>query len=268
MRKLFIRYNSFFVILLLGVALMLPFFAKEVGATELPTIILDGSVGVSDLRSKVNKASNEIGKFDYMSYKSGDNNTTVVKVNTAVYNTLDSTQKRQLMSKVLDEIENSNLQSKEKTRLYNFVSKQDTSTSAVVRQLSENVNADYIRAWVWFKPFSGGISTLLGFITLAISALLTLSTLIDISWLIIPLVQMLGSKTTGEKPKWISNEAWTSQRDAERDGNVYRNSLALYFSRKTKSWLVLFICLLYLLNGQIFDLIGWIMDTISTIIFG
>jgi hypothetical protein len=265
MKKL-LRYRGFFVALLLGVALALPFFNKQVYATELPTIILDSSRGIDSLQSDINSISNKLGKFKYMTYKSGENNTIEVRLNTVAYNSLTQTDKRELMTKVLAKIQDSNLQTKERTRLYNFVCKQDTTTSAVTRQLSENVNADYVRAWVWFKPFSGGLSTALGVGTLLISALLTLSTLADLSWLGIPWLQLLGGNSSGTKPKWISNEAWVALQESEAS-NSKKDTMLLYAGKRTKAWFVLFICLLYLLNGQIFDFIGWAMDTINTMFF-
>ena len=266
MKKQSRSISKFVMLLLLGVVIMLPCFNIGVQAMEKPSVIVQSKTGVSQVVTDVNKESNRIGRFSFLDKEDTTDGYTVL-INKGDYNSLTSTEKREVMDKTLTIIQESSMLTKEKTRLYNFISDQDTATSAVVRQLSENVKADYVNAWTWFKPFSGIVGTVLGFLAICISVFFTLSTVIDLSFLTIPPLQSAISTTTGEKPKWVSNEAWTALKDSERDSGVYRGVLGIYFKRRVRATLALGICLAYLLNGQIFQVVGWLMDTISTVIF-
>lgn len=260
MRK---QLRRFLVALVVGVAVLLPPFVTQ--AAEKPYVALDSSTGVSGVLDAVNTKSKELGNFRFFSTETSGTQLKV-KLDKAGYLALKSDDKRELMAEALGIIQDSGMPKKEQNRLYNFVAEQDEATSSLVRELSEEVNGDYVSALRWFKPFSGGISTLLGFMAILITVLLSVAILVDTAYIALSPFRVALDNTDGSKPKIISNEAFMSVRDSERDANTYRNAMWLYVKRRVGMMVAIGLCLGYLLSGQIYMIIGWFIDVISSVI--
>lgn len=185
-----------------------------------------------------------------------------VEFNVSVYNRLDQLEKQEVMSIILNGIDNSQLSQISRSKIYNFVSNSDKSTSNLVRQLSNDVRADFASAYGTFKPFTGVLGWILGIITLAIFIVLALTIVIDLAYIIIPFVQnCLSSENVSVKPRFISTEAWNAVMSAEKSiGSTYREPVGVYFKLKTKQFLAIGICLLYLVSGKIYDVIAAVID--------
>ena len=62
----------------------------------------------------------------------------------------------------------------------------------------------------------------------------------------------------------VSTEATTSVRDAEQgDSGGYKHAVGIYLKRRIVSLIFLGFALLYLVQGQIFTLVGYILDLVS-----
>ena len=256
------KFKLFFCTLLIGVAVLLPHFS--VHATENPYILLDSGSGVSYVIDEVNLESKKIGKFKLLRKVDRDDGVRVL-FNREDYNKLSTADKQELMGKTLNSIEKSSMVAKERTRLYNFIAQSDTATSAVVRQLSTDVTADYARAWSWFAPFSGFVSTVLGFMAIIIVVLLGLTTVIDLAFLGIPPLQVMLLPSGGGKPKFVSNEAYSVYKKSVDNSSKYVNTAWEYLLCRGKYMIALGICVAYLLNGQIFYAVGWFIDSVGAV---
>lgn len=190
-----------------------------------------------------------------------------VAFNIVYYNKLDQLEKQETMSIILSNIDNSSLSQMGKTKIYNFISNSDTTTSNLVRQLSEDVRADYASAYNSFRPFTGVIGWVLGVLVMGIFIMLGLTIAIDIAYIVIPLFQnFVSSQNNGQKPKYVSSEAWNAVKTAEQSiGNNYKEPLSTYFGTKTKQFLAIGLCLLYLVSGQIYNLLAMIIDSFQGI---
>ena len=260
MRK---QIRLFLVALVLGVAVMLPSFTVQ--ASVKPYIVLDSSAGVSSVANDVNVTSKKLGNFSFMSVEVSGSKATV-KLDKVSYLALKDVEKRELMEVALTKIQDSGMPKKELNRLYNFIAEQDETTSSLVRELSKNVNGDYVSALRWFKPFSGGVSTVLGLMAILIIVFLSLAILIDLAFIAIPPFRMALETTDGSKPKIISNEAFMSVKDSEKDANDYKSAMSIYLKRRVSVMVVIGLCLGYLLSGKIYLIIGWFIDVISSVI--
>lgn len=245
--------NTF--IALMGVVLLPLFSCMEVSAAA-PTLTFasngsDNAV-LSTLCSTINT---ETGTTILKSSTGVDTVTVTIELST--YKTWETSKQTEAMQIMLDGINNSNLSTMTKNRLYTFIESQDSTTAALARQLSNDVSADFAGAYgkiSWLMP---GVSTGLGIISLIIFLTVTLMFVVDISYLAIPFVQ--NALTGSEKPKFISNEAWYAVKDYE-ESQGKKTLLFLYLQKKTLMLVALSICLLYLVSGQIFFLVGWLMD--------
>ena len=105
-----------------------------------------------------------------------------ISINNKVYNALNMKEKEQYMSIALNGIQNSSISVINRNKIYSFIANSDKRVSGLVRQLSEDVSVDMPAAYAWFRPLSGPIGIALGVISIAIFAVLGVSTVIDIAF--------------------------------------------------------------------------------------
>lgn len=197
-----------------------------------------------------------------------------VEFNVSVYNKLKQSEKEEVMEIVLIGIENSDLSQMNRTRLYNFISNSDEATSNLVRQLSDDVRADYVRAyssmdWLW-RP----LSVILGCMAITLFVSLGLLISLDIAYITIPMFQLWIEAGNGEDEEKdrkvhlrVSAEARYAVRTAESSsGSRFREPMGIYFKLKIKQFMIIAICILYLVSGDIYALIGTVIDMFSEII--
>lgn len=251
--------------LLIGVAILLPLFSINAYAIDKPRVTLSSKRGVAAVCSSVNTKAKEYssGLKKFLSF---DASTYVLTIDMVGYNALSSSDKQDLMNFTLSTISNSDIPRKDRIKMYNFVAEQDEAVSSLVRQLSEDVNPDFATAYSWFKPFSGGISTLLGFLSLVIFTLIGLMMIFDLSYLTIPFFKVWLDKSSGEQPKGISREAFTAAQTAEKDNKEYKSAVGIYLKLKIKQLVLLGICLLYLVGGKIYTLVSILIDTLIGVV--
>lgn len=272
------QYATLLYTLILGVALLLlPFFMFRVKAATNPVITIAdcSSTEVSNIKKAVSDANSAItsnsGKtgiakgVKFLKFEKAEGSKTDydLEVNMTIYDRLEQLEKQSVIGYTLSAIQNSNISKINRTKLYNFICNNDRSTSNLVRQLSDDVTADFASAYTTFKPFSGTLGWILGILSLAIFALLGITIVVDIGYIVIPIFQnFLDSGDANTKPKYVSLEAWNSVKEAEK-GETFKEPLGIYFKLKTKQFLALGICLLYLVSGQIYALIADAMDVFS-----
>ena len=206
-----------------------------------------------------------VADTDFVTY-SFSSNVANITINMTEYNKLGNKAKQDLMQVALDNIYNSNVSKTNRNKIYNALCKQDEPTSALVRQLSEDVNADFAGAYKYFKPFSGPLGVVLGLLTLAIFVILGLTLVIDIAFITLPFVQSCLLNNDG-KAKFVSIEAVNAVKEQEsKSGSEYVNPIGIYLKSKTKQYIAIFICILYLMSGKIFSLLARFMDYFSGIL--
>lgn len=180
------------------------------------------------------------------------------------YSVLSTKKKLKFMETALEMVAESQLDARTKNKMYHFIEQQDDKITASINFLDKNVNSDFVTAKNVILPFTGPVSTALGVLSLVIFIMLTLSSAIDIAWLVIPLVRLLFKEDKNGKPFMITKEAYSSEVDSNRcDG--YKSALSLYLQRRGKVFIVMGVCLIYLVSGQLYDLIVWIIDSFSWI---
>lgn len=149
--------------------------------------------------------------------------------------------------------------------------------SQLISSLMAQTKPDYVTANRIYQPFSGVVGTILGVISILIMSLLGVTMANDLAYIVIPMYQLFldgdsdgDSKGTKGMAKIVSQEARNAVKSAENDGGAggqsgTKNKLAVgvYFKHRWKSLVILGICLLYLVQGQIYSFVGWILDLLS-----
>lgn len=250
------------LLLFLAGVLLFPFLNVCCGANPRITISNppDGDkTRIEDLVNKVNKMSDV--KFDFLTYSFKDGNVTI-EIDMVDYKNLTQKGRQRLMQLTLSTVQNSEVSRINRNKIYNFIADEDVAVSSLVRQLSDDVRADFAGAYSYFKPFGTGLGIFLGFMVLAIMAALGLTIVFDLSYITIPLVQLgLEKKKNHGKPWGVSIEAWKAVEEAEsKSGSDYANPLFVYFRSKSKQMVAISLCLLYLVSGQLYNFIADVMD--------
>lgn len=157
----------------------------------------------------------------------------------------------------------------------NTVSQQTGMASTMLSTILSETTPDYLTANRIYAPFSGVIGTILGLLAVLIMAFLGVTMGLDIAYITIPAVQMAfgGAENGGgqdgkggfKASGLISAEAKAAVKAADGGGGQggsgeYKAAVGIYFKYRWKGLVLLAICLLYLVQGEIYSLIGWFLD--------
>lgn len=142
--------------------------------------------------------------------------------------------------------------------------------SKMLTQTLQDVKPDYNKASYIMQPFKGPINTAIAFVVIAVMLFLTFTFAVDLAYLYIPFFNAMagdggdsgeGNKTL--KPSsWVSREAKSAYQDTEGGGN----SALAYFKKRAIGCLMLGLCIMFFAQGQIFTIVGWIMDLVSGVL--
>lgn len=259
--------------LIMGVVFGLsPIFSTQSFATTNPAITITNVVAgdasasggkIFEMCSNVNDKLTEHGwstEFLICKFDSNQQSCTVT-VNMSRYKQLESKLKQETMQVALDGIYNSDISRTAKNKLYNELCALDETTAALVRQLSNDVTADFAKAYAWFKPFSGVLGWILGIVSLGMFTLLGLTVVFDIAYITIPGVQWFLTKSDGSGAKLVSVEAFSAVKEQQsKAGEQYVSPMGIYLKMKIKQFIAIFICLLYLVSGKLYVLLANMMD--------
>ena len=152
--------------------------------------------------------------------------------------------------------------------------------SQLLASLLQNTKPDYVTANRLYAPFSGIVGTALALISILIMSLLGLTMALDIAYITIPAFQLMldgdvesGNGQGGKKggmAKIISHEARSAVEAVEngggqsgQGGSSNKAAIGIYFKRRWKGLVILGICLLYLVQGQIYVFVAWVIDLLS-----
>jgi hypothetical protein len=174
-------------------------------------------------------------------------------------------------------------------QLYTYLEGKDGMGSVLMASIMENTKPDFSSANKIYQPFSGVVGTILGLIAVVIMALLGITMALDIAYIVIPGVQLMldggegGGTHTGGQPGMpgagggrgkglsglVSQAAKNAVQAAEGQGNQGQGgegnkmAIGVYFKYRWLELVVLGICLLYLVSGNIYSFVAWILDLVS-----
>lgn len=198
----------------------------------------------------------------------------VYTINEDTFNELSSAAQSEFVS---DIVEQSNVVDKEKENVsestvqlwWKELQTKEGVGSKFMTEILKNTKPDFVSANRIYSPFSGVIGTALGLGCVLICALLGLSMVCDIAYITIPPIQAFGGDGNGGnngrsfKSFIFSASAKNAVKEAEQSMNGnggWKQPLGIYFKHQAIQLIVLGICLLYLVSGQLYTLVGWILD--------
>ena len=141
--------------------------------------------------------------------------------------------------------------------------------SKFLNTILANTKPDFVKANAIYKPFSGPISTVMGVIAVAMMGFLGIVMVSDIAYITLPPIRLFVSDdekgSTFVKSKIFSHDAIyaVQKAESESDTGSPKQALGIYFKRRIFMLILLGICLLYLVQGQLYTLVGYVLDLTS-----
>lgn len=129
-----------------------------------------------------------------------------------------------------------------------------------------STTADIFTALKWLAPILQFMRILIGVGAIVIVILLFASTVMDCIYIGLPMWREAQvEKGENNKPFGVSMEAISTVKEVESniESGKYKNSYLLYFRRRALTYVVLAICLLYLIAGELGGLIQGLLDMVS-----
>ena len=217
-------------------------------------------------------------KMSDLLYKSTETSTKdVYLVNEKRYNELKSSAQTEFLTDlntiaqkvIADDATGQQYTDESLTNWYAILQQQDGVGSKMLNMILANTKPDFVTANKIYAPFSGLVGTVLGLGAVLIMAFLAIVMVCDIAYIALPPVRLFAgeeSERGAVKSKLFSHDATYAVQVAENsdggDGNP-KQALGIYFKRRVVMLILLGICLLYLIQGQIFSLVGMILDLVS-----
>lgn len=141
--------------------------------------------------------------------------------------------------------------------------------SKFLNTILQNTKPDFVSANAIWKPFAGPVGIVLGLIAVMLMSFLGIVIVSDIAYITLPPIRIFVSDDEkGQKlakSKLFSFDAIyaVQQAESESDGGSPKHALGIYLRRRIIMLILLGICLLYLVQGQLYTLVGWILDLVS-----
>lgn len=247
------------VLMLLQIFIIsIPVFADTTSVDSVVELSKNSSE-INVIVAHSNMASNGVKVLSYNA-KEG-----VLAFSNKKYATLEVDVKQNFMQTALNATRKSHLGKQVKNKMYNFIADQDSTVSSAVKYLQSDVTADFAEAKLWFAPFSGPISTILGLLCIFIFVFMGGSIAFDLAYLVLPGFQLILER--GEehrRPFGVSNSAWKTNKQVE-DEKCQEGVLSIYLKKRIPEIFIIAICLGYLISGKIYSLMVYFIDAFSAI---
>lgn len=139
----------------------------------------------------------------------------------------------------------------------------------LLTSLFANTKADLFTAMKWFSPFQGTVGLILGIGVIFIILLLIASTTFDLVYIGLPMARNVmdgkADQQGKERPFGVSTDAVRVVNENESDKGSGGNMYVAYFKKRVITYIILAICILYLVSGQLSNVIGWLLGQVSGI---
>lgn len=137
----------------------------------------------------------------------------------------------------------------------------------LIAVLMQDTKPDFISAMRIYAPFQSPISTALGVFALLLFSALTISTLIDLFYIGIPVFNSFLMGDGKEKPGIVSAAAYNAYlTEASGAGggqggkSSFKSAAGIYFKHRVIMLVLMFICILYLVSGEIWNFLADVMS--------
>lgn len=193
-------------------------------------------------------------------------------INERLWNDAKQSDVTKSMRNFVDALSDSDVDADAVQQLMTNLQNSDTNVSSVMLpMIFESTKGDMYQAYKITSPFLELLSIVLGVGAVILILLLLFSTVMDLAYIGLPVWREAQQAKDGGKknPFGVSYEALTTVKEVEKglgggDGG-YRNAYLLYFRRRALTYIILAICIMYLICGGLSGIIGFVLSLVSGI---
>lgn len=180
----------------------------------------------------------------------------------------DTKSKAKALDKFSDAITNSKVSTTGRQNIAGKLLEGSSESNEYLLGLALNsTSADLFTALKWLSPILEFMRILIGVGAIVIIMLLVASTVMDCVYIGLPMwrEQQANKDGGGGKPFGVSMEALSTVKEIESniEGGQYKNAYLLYFRRRALTYIILAICILYLIVGELGGLIQGLLNMVS-----
>lgn len=228
-------------------------------STDAIKFISDDEATKSLMESSTKTINSVVGDKNLLVYSKDG----MLSFSSSIYRSLSKDDQRKTMSFALKTIKESQLPSKVKTKVTNFIADQDRTVADSIQALNSDTSSELSSGYAWFIPFASPFSTVLGVLAIVIFVFLTVSLVVDVAYLTVGIFRQFLENGEG-RPKFVSGEAWETAREVDMSlqSGTYKDYLVVYFRKRMSILILTSLVLAYLISGQIYGIFTTLLDVI------
>lgn len=228
-------------------------------STDAIKFISDDEATKSLMESSTKTINSSVGDKNLLVYSKDG----MLSFSSNIYRSLSKDDQRKTMSFALKTIKESQLPSKVKTKVTNFIADQDRTVADSIQALNSDTSSELSSGYAWFIPFASPFSTVLGVLAIVIFVFLTVSLVVDVAYLTVGIFRQFLENGEG-RPKFVSGEAWETAREVDMSlqSGTYKDYLVVYFRKRMSILILTSLVLAYLISGQIYGIFTTLLDVI------
>lgn len=228
-------------------------------STDAIKFISDDEATKSLMESSTRTINSAVGDKNLLVYSKDG----MLSFSSNIYRSLSKDDQRKTMSFALKTIKESQLPSKVKTKVTNFIADQDRTVADSIQALNSDTSSELSSGYAWFIPFASPFSTVLGVLAIVIFVFLTVSLVVDVAYLTVGIFRQFLENDEG-RPKFVSGEAWETAREVDMSlqSGTYKDYLVVYFRKRMSILILTSLVLAYLISGQIYGIFTTLLDVI------
>lgn len=183
--------------------------------------------------------------------------------------------RKKVMQNLVTSLKESKMEDQHQQYVIDKLSSRDSDVSRMLIPIvMDSTSADLYTALKWLSPLLPIVRVLFGIGAIVISILLIGSTIIDLCFIGLPIMRESmnnNADSRGGKIPFVSSDAVSVIKETESSSDSsggYKNAYLVYFKRRAITYIILSICLLYLVLGELSGLIAWLLSLGDGIVGG
>lgn len=196
-----------------------------------------------------------------------DNDGGVIKFNIKNFQSATESSRTRALGMFVEELQVSGVSSQTQKNIMDTLSAMDKDVSKLLIPIvMQSTSADVYTAMKLLAPILPIVRVLFGVGAICISLFLIAVTIIDMCFIGLPVareqLQTRQDEKGGGKIPFVSSDAISVVRDVEsslQSSGSYKNAYLIYFKRRVLTYIILSVCLLYLVVGELGGLMSWLL---------
>ncbi|KUP23090.1 hypothetical protein [Paenibacillus sp. DMB5] len=201
-----------------------------------------------------------------------DDSKNAVVFNNSNFNAATDKSRKNALGIFIEELQKSPVSAQTQQIIIDTMSSVNSQVSILLIPLvMDSTTADVFTAMKWLNPILPVVRVIFGMGAILISLLLIGSSIMDLVYIGLPIAResMDTRSEKNGKPRFVSNDALSVVKETEASlgtSGAYKNAYLLYLKRRALTYIILAICLLYLISGELGGLIAWILKLGSGVV--